>query len=89
MSDERNVKMSDLACYGSNWHPDKAPSHDSVRAAVEIIREHMEAEWISEGCKADHAFGCASCQAVLLMRELDGLISWLDDQPTPITEGEK
>lgn len=73
--------MSDLQCFGSNWKPDKSPSHDSVRAAVEIIREHLYAEWISDGCKADHSFGCASCQAVLLEKELDGIVSWLQELP--------
>ena len=71
--------MSELPmCFGSNWKPDQSPPHDHVRLAVNTIRAHLYSEWISDGCKADHAFGCASCQAVLLERELDGLVSWLD-----------
>lgn len=72
--------MSDTQCFGNNYKPDKAPAHSSVREAVETLRRHLEAEWISDGCKANHAFGCASCQAVLLLKELDGVLSWLDDE---------
>lgn len=74
--------MDNLVCNGPNYHPSKAPPHDEVRNAVETIKAHLSAEWISEGCKADHYFGCASCQAVFLQRELDGLVSWLEDLDT-------
>lgn len=78
--------MSERACYGNNYHPGKGPDHNAVREAVEVIRKHLYSEWISEGCKADHAFGCASCQAVLLEKELDGILSWLEDDPTPLSK---
>lgn len=75
--------MRDKQCFGSNYKPDQGPDHGAVREAVETLRKHLYAEWISDGCKANHAFGCASCQAVMLERELDGVLSWLDDATPP------
>lgn len=69
----------DLVCWGPNYHPEKAPNHDDVRKAAEILTAHLDTEWISEGCEEDHAFGCPSCQAALLKRSINGLLGWLDD----------
>lgn len=59
------------------------PDTQQVRAAIETIKAHLEAEWISEGCKTDAAFGCTSCQAVRLSSDLDSLGVWLDDEHSP------
>jgi len=80
---------ADLQCFGSNYKPQESPPHDEVRRAVETIKAHLNAEWISDGCKADHSFGCASCQAVMLERELDGIVAWLEEIPTPAQKEEK
>jgi len=73
-------KESVPVCQGPNYHPEKGPAYSAVKEAGEVIRAHLHSEWISEGCAADHAFGCPSCQAVFLERELEGLVSWLGEE---------
>jgi hypothetical protein len=80
--------MTDLQCLGRDYRPGEAPEHSIVREAIRIIKLHLDKEWISEGCKADHAFGCASCQALLLSQELDGLAGWLDDLSLAPSDGD-
>lgn len=53
------------------------PTEAQVLAAIEVIKAHLDADWIS-CCEKDHAFGCASCQAVMLKKTLDGLASWFE-----------
>lgn len=60
-----------------------APDYRHVKEAVEIIKAHLLSEWIAEGCRTDAAFGCTSCQAVRLSADLDALVLWLDDEPSP------
>lgn len=51
-----------------------------VKSAIEVIKQHLDDEWISDGCIEDAAFGCTSCQAVRLKADLDALGSWLEDE---------
>lgn len=56
------------------------PTNTEILAAINTIKAHLDADWISEGCGIEyHVMGCASCQAVHLKRELDGLASFLDE----------
>lgn len=55
------------------------PTPQQVIDAVEVIKDHLKSQWISEGCEKDQAFGCASCQAVRLSNELDSLANWLKE----------
>lgn len=52
-----------------------------VRQAIATIKAHLRTEWISDGCREFHAFGCASCQAVFLEQSLDALEGVLDSPP--------
>lgn len=61
----------------------------SVQWAIQAVKDHLDKEWIAEGCETDHAFGCASCQATLLKRQLDGLASWLDGKTAADKQGEE
>lgn len=54
-----------------------------VLKAIEVVIAHLDQEWISEGCETDHAFGCGSCQAVFLKKQLEGLAGCL-----PPSEGD-
>lgn len=51
---------------------------EELHKAIEVVKAHLDQEWISQGCEENHAFGCASCQAVLLKKQLDGLSGWED-----------
>ena len=48
-----------------------------ILEAVDVIKRHLEKDWISDGCKTEAAFGCISCQAVRLSQDLDALASCL------------
>ena len=43
---------------------------DQVMEAIRLLRDHLQEEWISDGCKSEPAMYCASCHAVELERKL-------------------
>ena len=70
---------------------------DAVLAAITTVQKHLDTEWISEGCFEHQAFGCASCRAVVLRKELTLLADYLIEDaaaalaspPTPEDAGER
>lgn len=57
---------------------------NKVVEAIEVINEYLDQEWISEACREYHSFGCASCSAKLLKKQLDGIANNLR-KPSPAT----
>jgi hypothetical protein len=55
------------------------PNYAELRTAIEIVKQHITDEWIIEECAGDEVFGCASCNAIRLRRELDGIQHYLDE----------
>lgn len=56
------------------------PTNAEILAAIDIIKVHLDKDWISEGCgEKEHVMGCASCEAVHLKRQLEGLASFIDE----------
>jgi hypothetical protein len=56
----------------------------AVLAAIEVVKRHLDNDWISEGCFEHQSFGCASCRAVALRKELTLLADYLiEDEATP------
>ena len=49
------------------------PGDIELLQAIRVVQRHLRQEWISEGCRVRPAWGCASCQAVELDRQLDML----------------
>lgn len=49
--------------------------------AIAVVRDHLQSELISDSCR-DHAmFGCVSCQALALDRQLALLAELLTTEP--------
>lgn len=48
--------------------------------AIRVVRKYLREQWISEGCQTHQVWGCASCQAVRLDRDLEVLASEMMDQ---------
>lgn len=66
------------------------PTHTEVYAAIEVIKAHLDKDWISEGCSIQsHVLGCASCQAVQLKRQLAGLAEFLKEDDAALQEGKE
>jgi len=56
------------------------PTDAEVIAAIEVVKAHLDKDWISKGCGIEsHVLGCASCQAVQLKRQLAGLAEFLKE----------
>jgi len=63
------------------------PKND-VAAAIRVVQDYLTSEYIVEECSGQMAFGCASCQAIMLRHELDVLLNEVDGAtvrhaPTP------
>jgi hypothetical protein len=48
-----------------------------ILSAINIVKAHLDKDWISAGCYEHQAFGCASCRAVALRKELTLLEDYL------------
>jgi hypothetical protein len=58
---------------------EEADDADTLEAieAIRRVRRHLAEKWISEGCRTVPSWGCVSCRAVSLDRELELLLSEL------------
>ncbi|MDB5531595.1 MAG: hypothetical protein JWR51_4698 [Devosia sp.] len=53
---------------------DKAlDKYDRLAVAIDLVREYLASDWISEDCKEHPLFGCGSCRALALDYELVSL----------------
>lgn len=57
-----------------------------IRQAIEAVQAHLESQWIDEGCDGD-TLGCASCQAIVIKRQLNQFASMLPPPPSTDTVG--
>lgn len=56
-----------------------------IAAAIEVINRYLDREWISDGCREGHSFGCASCSAIMLKTQLSGIANNLGNPiPSPV-----
>jgi hypothetical protein len=47
--------------------------------AIRRVRRHLNEKWISEGCRTVPSWGCVSCRAVALDRELELFLQELQE----------
>ena len=73
-ADRHAVKVEGLLDGHIAWEEERPPI-----ACIEAVKNYLDREWISKGCETEHAFGCASCQAVFLKKQLDSLIDRSED----------
>ena len=53
--------------------------HDEVLASIRRVQAFLEVNFITEGCREDRMFGCASCQAVGIHENLEMLAHEVED----------
>ncbi len=58
----------------------ETPTEAEVLSAINVIKRHLDADWISEGCREVQSFGCASCRAIALRHELALLEDYLIEE---------
>lgn len=44
---------------------------EPVIDAIRVVQQHLREAWIVEGCRTHQVWGCASCQAAQLDRDLE------------------
>lgn len=61
-------------------------NHDEVLIAIRRVQKFLDTHFITEVCRGDKTFGCASCQAVGIHDDLEMLAQEIEDdqvRPSP------
>ena len=58
--------------------------NQAILSAINVVKAHLDKGWISEGCYEHQTFGCASCRAVALRKELTLLEDYLIEDEAEI-----